>query len=64
VEISTSSPRVRDICNRIEALSNLVYLIKHDLRNADKINIYVAMAESELSRLSDIARQFLGETKP
>jgi hypothetical protein len=48
-----------EICNRIDSLSNLLYLIKLDLQNADKINIYVAMAESELSRLSDIARRLL-----
>jgi hypothetical protein len=53
----------REIGNRIESLSNLVYLIKQDSQNADKINIYVAIAELELSRLSAIARQLLGETK-
>jgi hypothetical protein len=54
----------REIFNRIEARSNLVYLIKQGSKNADEVSLYAGMAESELSRLADAARLLFLEAKP
>ena len=49
----------RQINNPLEAITNLLYLIAHDPLLADDLKVYVHMAQSELSRVSQIATQTL-----
>jgi PAS domain S-box-containing protein len=49
-----------EINNPLEAVSNLVFLARHDSGNADKVSEYLQMAERELGRVAHIARQTLG----
>jgi hypothetical protein len=46
-----------EIHRPIEILINLVYLTKHEPDNPAKVVEYMAMAETELTRLADIARE-------
>ena len=48
-----------EINNPLEAITNLLYLIAHDPQLPDTIRLYVQMAQSELSRVSQIATQTL-----
>jgi hypothetical protein len=50
----TSSPS-HEIFNRIEALTNLIYLIKVDARQPEKIAFYAEIAASEIERLAALA---------
>jgi hypothetical protein len=56
LEIPNSPPD--EIFNRIEALTNLNYLIKVDAEQPRKIAFYVEIAESEIDRLAAIALLF------
>jgi hypothetical protein len=44
-----------EIFNRIEALTNLIYLIKVDAEEPKKIAFYAQIAESEIDRLTGLA---------
>lgn len=46
-----------EIKNPLEALTNLVYLARHDAANGDE---YLRLAEQEIGRLDSIAQQTLG----
>ena len=48
-----------EINNPLEAITNLLYLIAHDTQLPEELKIYVHMAQSELSRVSQIATQTL-----
>lgn len=48
-----------EINNPLEALTNLLYLLRGELRENPQAHDYVAMAESELERISGITRQTL-----
>ena len=48
-----------EINNPLEAITNLLYLIAMDEQLPDPLKIYVHMAQSELSRVSQIATQTL-----
>jgi signal transduction histidine kinase len=49
-----------EINNPLEAITNMVYLAKRDLRNTDKVAFYLNNAKEELSRVAHITRQTLG----
>ena len=49
-----------EINNPLEAVTNLVYLARHDLHDATKLELYLEMATRELDRVAHIARQTLG----
>ena len=49
-----------EINNPLEAVTNLVYLAKRDLKNNDKVAEYLEMAGRELDRVAHITRQTLG----
>ncbi len=49
-----------EINNPLEAVTNLVYLAKRDLKNNDKVAEYLEMASRELDRVAHITRQTLG----
>jgi PAS domain S-box-containing protein len=49
-----------EINNPLEAVTNLIYLAKHDLPNATKVGRYLELALHELGRVAHIARQTLG----
>jgi hypothetical protein len=51
-----------EILNRIDALWNLVYLMRHDPQNSDAMITYIEIAKSELARLSETARLLFVET--
>ena len=48
-----------EINNPLEAITNLLYLIANDSALPEELKIYVHMAQSELSRVSQIATQTL-----
>ncbi len=48
-----------EINNPLEAITNLLYLIAYDPELPESLKIYVHMAQSELSRVSQIATQTL-----
>ena len=48
-----------EINNPLEAITNLLYLIAHDPQLPEDLKVYVHMAQSELSRVSQIATQTL-----
>jgi PAS domain S-box-containing protein len=48
-----------EINNPLEAITNLLYLISLDDKLPDELRVYVHMAQSELSRVSQIATQTL-----
>jgi PAS domain S-box-containing protein len=48
-----------EINNPLEAITNLLYLISLDEKLPDELRVYVHMAQSELSRVSQIATQTL-----
>ena len=48
-----------EINNPLEAITNLLYLISESEHLADDLRIYIHMAQSELSRVSQIATQTL-----
>ena len=48
-----------EINNPLEAITNLLYLLGHDPLLAEPLKLYVHMAQSELSRVSQIATQTL-----
>src|SRR6185437_8308201 len=49
-----------EINNPLEAVNNLVFLAKRDVREANKVCEYLRLAERELDRVAHIARQTLG----
>jgi signal transduction histidine kinase len=49
-----------EINNPLEAITNLVYLAKRDLPDAEKVKEHLVMAKRELDRVAHIARQTLG----
>ena len=49
-----------EINNPLESLVNLIYLARQDSGPGGKVNDYLLTAESELERVSHIARQTLG----
>jgi PAS domain S-box-containing protein len=49
-----------EINNPLEAVTNLLYLTKRDLRNPDKAEQHLESATHELDRVAHIARQTLG----
>ncbi|HEY7401903.1 MAG TPA: PAS domain S-box protein [Candidatus Angelobacter sp.] len=49
-----------EINNPLEAVTNLVYLAKRDLQDAQKVGAYLELASRELDRVAHIARQTLG----
>lgn len=49
-----------EINNPLEAVTNLVYLAKRDLHDAQKVGPYLDLAGRELDRVAHIARQTLG----
>ncbi len=48
-----------EINNPLEAVTNLLYLLAHDPQLPETLKLYVHMAQSELSRVSQIATQTL-----
>ncbi len=48
-----------EINNPLEAITNLLYLVAQDPHLPDELKVYVHMAQSELSRVSQIATQTL-----
>ena len=48
-----------EINNPLEAITNLLYLLANDLQLPETLKLYVHMAQSELSRVSQIATQTL-----
>ena len=48
-----------EINNPLEAITNLLYLVAHDPQLPEELKVYVHMAQSELSRVSQIATQTL-----
>ena len=48
-----------EINNPLEAITNLLYLVAHDPGLPEELKVYVHMAQSELSRVSQIATQTL-----
>jgi hypothetical protein len=53
LEMTTSTPD--EIFNRIEALTNLIYLISVDAEEPKKIAFYAKIAASEVDRLAALA---------
>ena len=49
-----------EINNPLEAVTNLIYLAKRNLPNADKVAAYLLSASQELDRVAHITRQTLG----
>jgi PAS domain S-box-containing protein len=49
-----------EINNPLEAVVNLLYLVRTSADNAEEVKQYVAIAEGEVARVSHIARQTLG----
>ncbi len=49
-----------EINNPLEAVNNLVFLAKRDVRDTNKVAEYLGLAERELQRVAHIARQTLG----
>jgi PAS domain S-box-containing protein len=49
-----------EINNPLEAITNLIYLAKRDLPNADKVTAHLLSARQELDRVAHITRQTLG----
>jgi len=49
-----------EINNPLEAVANLVYLAKRDVRDAEKVASYLNSAKQELNRVAHITRQTLG----
>ena len=48
-----------EINNPLEAITNLLYLVAHSAELPEELKVYVHMAQSELSRVSQIATQTL-----
>jgi PAS domain S-box-containing protein len=49
-----------EINNPLEAVGNLIYIVKNSPNIAENVHAYLAMAEQELERVSHITRQTLG----
>lgn len=49
-----------EINNPLEAVHNLVFLAKRDVKNSENVAQYLQMAQRELDRVAHIARQTLG----
>ena len=49
-----------EINNPLEAVHNLVFLARREVRNAEKVEYYLEMAQRELDRVAHLARQTLG----
>jgi PAS domain S-box-containing protein len=49
-----------EINNPLEAVNNLVFLAKRDVRDPGKVSEYLRLADRELERVAHIARQTLG----
>ncbi|HEY2392775.1 MAG TPA: CHASE3 domain-containing protein [Candidatus Angelobacter sp.] len=49
-----------EINNPLEAVGNLIYIVRHTANLPDEVMGYLAMAEQELERVSHITRQTLG----
>ncbi|HWR17925.1 MAG TPA: ATP-binding protein [Terriglobales bacterium] len=62
-----ASTIAHEINNPLEAVSNLLFLVAHDESLSHETRHWVSLAESELARVSDMAKQTLsfhrGETK-
>ena len=49
-----------EINNPLEAVNNLVFLARRDVKNSENVAQYLQMAQRELDRVAHIARQTLG----
>ena len=49
-----------EINNPLEAVGNLIYIVRHTANLSEEVMGYLAMAEQELERVSHITRQTLG----
>ena len=52
-----------EINNPLEAMTNLLYLLREHVQNDDSARSYIALAESELQRISGITKQTLRWSK-
>jgi PAS domain S-box-containing protein len=52
-----------EINNPLEAMTNLLYLLREHVQNDDSARSYISLAESELQRISGITRQTLRWSK-
>ena len=50
---------MRDVVNPLEAINNLVYIMKQGPEEHESARIYIEMIEGELNRLNEIARRTL-----
>jgi PAS domain S-box-containing protein len=48
-----------EINNPLEAVTNLMYLLRHEMQGDERAQTYIAMAESELERISGMTKQTL-----
>jgi hypothetical protein len=48
---------VHKIFDRIEVLTNLVYLTKHEAANQEKVLMYMSMADETLKSFVDLVKQ-------
>jgi hypothetical protein len=49
-----------EVNNPLEAVTNLIYLAKSNAENPDEVRKFLSSAESEVARVSHIAKQTLG----
>ena len=55
---------MHEISDAVEALSNLIYLIKADAGDAQKVRAYAASAEEPLKRLCEIVEREFRRRQP
>jgi hypothetical protein len=48
---------VHEILDRIEILTNLVYLTKHEAVNEEKVLVYMSIADMTLKSFVELAKQ-------
>jgi hypothetical protein len=48
---------VHEILDRIEILTNLVYLTKHEAGNEEKVLVYMSIADMTLKSFVELAKQ-------
>ena len=59
-----ASTIIHEINNPLEAISNLVYLVRQDAENPEKVNRYVGLLEEQLENVIHIVRQTLSFSRP
>lgn len=57
VTLESFPDSVHEILDRIEILSDLVYLTKHEAANEEKVLMYMSIADATLKSFVELAKQ-------